>query len=500
MANKIYSSSSSGYLILSNLKDSTYNISLGFPASQSDELKFALNVSHADKGYLLKKFDDGHALFDLQDLTVIKPIAKQETAANQKTIKREDDFTKLLSKAVDDETLLTEVVPEEKKQVVKEEKKVETTPKDVAVQTAVTKEEKKPEITTATDVVQTSNTEQPKEEAKQTTSNSTTEKPVEEPKQTAPAESKPVETKPADKPEEKIVQEDKKAAEQKEEKVIEATIVNTQPIGETKPPVNEQVKKEEPKQEQQDQKQDDSQAEVQSPYIKSTVTRRSESSTTEGFGLVYLDNQGEMTDTIRLLIPNPKVQLVNAPSDTPKPLTEPVKETKEQEPPAVESKKEEPVTDNKKQEDKKSEVAEQQKDETAKEKKPLFSIKKNERNQDAQVNNTRKERDNDNKTATSKSSCKATASENDFLKLRKNMAAENDEESMIDAARKYFKSKCFATEQVKHLSALFLTEESKYNFFDASYKYVHDKDQFSSLQSELKEEYFIKRFKALIGE
>jgi hypothetical protein len=40
------------------------------------------------------------------------------------------------------------------------------------------------------------------------------------------------------------------------------------------------------------------------PFIRSVVLRKSESSTTEGFGLVFIDNQNGAIDTIRLLIPN----------------------------------------------------------------------------------------------------------------------------------------------------------------------------------------------------
>ena len=69
---------------------------------------------------------------------------------------------------------------------------------------------------------------------------------------------------------------------------------------------------------------------------------------------------------------------------------------------------------------------------------------------------------------------------------------------MIAEAKKVFKTKCFSTLQIKNLSALFLTDESKYKFFDAAYQYVSDLENFSTLQSELKDEYFINRFKAMI--
>ena len=70
--------------------------------------------------------------------------------------------------------------------------------------------------------------------------------------------------------------------------------------------------------------------------------------------------------------------------------------------------------------------------------------------------------------------------------------------SMLTEAKKYFKTKCFTTGQVKNLGLLFLNDEGKYKFFDLAYAYVTDIDKFSVLQNELKEEYYINRFKAML--
>ena len=78
------------------------------------------------------------------------------------------------------------------------------------------------------------------------------------------------------------------------------------------------------------------------------------------------------------------------------------------------------------------------------------------------------------------------------------MAAKNDDDEMIDEAKKYFKTKCFTSLQIKNLSVLFLNDAGKYKFFDLAYSYVSDPDNFGSLQSELKDEYYINRFKAMI--
>lgn len=102
------------------------------------------------------------------------------------------------------------------------------------------------------------------------------------------------------------------------------------------------------------------------------------------------------------------------------------------------------------------------------------------------------------KQSISNSNCTNQASDEDFLKLRKKMAAEQNEESMFKLAKKYFKSKCFSTEQVKNLATLFLNDQAKYNFLDIAYPFVSDSSNFSSLQNLLTDEYFISRFKAMI--
>lgn len=102
------------------------------------------------------------------------------------------------------------------------------------------------------------------------------------------------------------------------------------------------------------------------------------------------------------------------------------------------------------------------------------------------------------KSSSINSDCKAFADDEDFLKLRKKMASENSNDNMIKAAKKAFHTKCYSTEQIKNLSFLFLTDEGKYIFFDAAYASASDSDQYSTLQSQLTDSYYVNRFKAMI--
>ena len=94
--------------------------------------------------------------------------------------------------------------------------------------------------------------------------------------------------------------------------------------------------------------------------------------------------------------------------------------------------------------------------------------------------------------------CTSLAFEEDYYKLRKKMLSQMSDEKMIAEAKKAYQSKCFTTAQIKALSVLFMSDEGRYKFFDASYNYVVDSERFTSLQSELFDAYYIGRFKAML--
>lgn len=96
------------------------------------------------------------------------------------------------------------------------------------------------------------------------------------------------------------------------------------------------------------------------------------------------------------------------------------------------------------------------------------------------------------------SDCHSFATDQDFLKVRRKMAATTGRENMVEAARKFFKLKCYSTEQIKNLSYLFLTDEGKYLFFDMAYAFASDSNLYPTLQTQLEDPYYLNRFKAMI--
>lgn len=393
MKDKMFHSSASGYLVLSNLRDTIQTFQIGFPGQTEPEKKFSVVISSRDHGYLIKNFGEkGVGLFNLQTMAIQMPLVEEVKAELADAGKKSEPtkFTQLLAKAVDDSLLLKPLPsPVVKVAEVKKEEPV------VAIEKTETVVNEKPADSMATE----------------------------------PAPGK------------------------KEEIKAEAPVKTEEPKAEKKSEENEIV---------QEIKTDVKKPESEEQYKKSIVIKRSESSTTEGFGLVFIDRlDNAAADTIRILIPNPKpivketapekkeeIKFLDLPADTSKgqeiiPQTE-IKDT-------VQSIPHPP---------------------TIKETKALKPVVKN--------------------------NCRDLASEKDYNELKNKMTAAADDEGRINEAKKYFKLICFSTTQIRNLSVLFATDEGKYRFFDAAYSYVTDADQFPSLESELKEEYYINRFKAML--
>ncbi|MDN3658784.1 DUF4476 domain-containing protein [Ferruginibacter paludis] len=390
---KIYSSSASGYLILSKLKAGGYDLVIGFPQNEWPEQSIQCKVDDNDQGYLLKNFGDkGWGFFDLQSLNVwmasnTKAVKKADTLTEVKT----DAFSNMLSEVVNDPTIRQrEPVKEEVKKILPDQPKVAP----VAIAEPV-----KDKIT---EVV----------------------KP-------APLEGNNVEISPIEKP-------------------------------------------------------------VES---KNIIIKKLSSRTSLGSEGIYLDIADGRTDTISVFIAEDKIvpdsSFAKTIAET-KPV-EPEKkdllktEFKKEVVPLMEEKKElkkEAVTsvEEKDKENKFIEVTIPDRGRPAKERKPDSVVQQNTSNKVAIIN----------------SDCKEFASDEDFLKLRKKMAAAHNEEMMIISAKKAFKSKCFTTEQVKNLSTLFLKDEHRYSFFDAAYPFVSDSQNFTTLESQLTDGYYINRFKVMI--
>ena len=102
---KIFSSSATGYLILSKLTGGTYNLIIGFPKNEWPEQTIRCTIVNKDIGYSLKNMGDkGWGLFNLQtmDLVMAGTYPLPVTLKQENT---DDPFNNMLSNAVNDPSI-----------------------------------------------------------------------------------------------------------------------------------------------------------------------------------------------------------------------------------------------------------------------------------------------------------------------------------------------------------------------------------------------------------
>jgi Domain of unknown function (DUF4476) len=216
----------------------------------------------------------------------------------------------------------------------------------------------------------------------------------------------------------------------------------------------------------------------------------------QGAEMIYTDNSGSKTDTIRILIPVDKEQAVAAP-----PIAKEEKPVLKEEPIVKElppaAKEEKPIAKELPPAPKEEKPAVKEEKPAPKEQFISMELPPNKlgagKQPEVAVPTAPVK-----KVAMINSNCRNHANEDDFMKIRKKMVAEDNDDDMVAAARKIFKTKCFTTEQVKNLGVLFLKDEGRYKFFDAAYPFVSDTDNFNSLEAQLTEEYYINRFRAMV--
>ena len=103
MGEESHSSSAEGHIILSKLRDSVYNLYIGFPRSRGEEM-FAITMNRKDHGYELRNAGGRRQLFDLQTLQVINPVAT--AVSDGQTIRKSDSYAELIAGVVDDSAVL----------------------------------------------------------------------------------------------------------------------------------------------------------------------------------------------------------------------------------------------------------------------------------------------------------------------------------------------------------------------------------------------------------
>ncbi len=103
------------------------------------------------------------------------------------------------------------------------------------------------------------------------------------------------------------------------------------------------------------------------------------------------------------------------------------------------------------------------------------------------------------KTLFINSDCRNFATDYDVDKLRVKMLETSKDEDRITAAHKVFKTKCFATKQIRALSEVFTSDAQKFRFFETAYPFVSD-DHFKELTDLLADPVYNSKFRSMTGQ
>jgi hypothetical protein len=95
--------------------------------------------------------------------------------------------------------------------------------------------------------------------------------------------------------------------------------------------------------------------------------------------------------------------------------------------------------------------------------------------------------------------CQGKVSVSELGQLRRRMEAIPDEDAKVATALREFRLRCYTTEQVRSLLVVFFREEGRFKLLDVAYPRIFDPQAFLSLESVLKDPYFIHRFRKLVG-
>ena len=348
---KTFSSTGAGYLILSKLPDSTINLKIGFANERAPEQSYSIHLNRRDRGFVIRNFGEkGWGLSDLQDQSIQYAGGGKTASSGKNSVTNTSMFAVILSKASDDPSLLEleprnepELAQVSKKETVKypepvkkEEIATSTTKstgeeakKDAEIKTgstvntdtrsvvpAVTKQTESLPKTTETGKVENAAPEVAKNDVKEVQKEAVKEDAVALAKKEETVakveEKKKEETPPITKTgNEKIVPVEKEKEQTAEKKEAVAD----------KPAEDIAVKKEEPEVLKSarpgsitERVKDN--AEKERPYERSVVTKKSESSTTQGFAAVFVDaNADGTTDTVAITIPDNRNVMVPAGND-----------------------------------------------------------------------------------------------------------------------------------------------------------------------------------------
>jgi hypothetical protein len=462
---KTHSSTPRGNLIISRLRDTTYQITIGFPGNKYPEQVFAVAINKKDKGFQLRQVSTSEwNLFNWQNQESIKPPSRSSSNQMAQGERKTDGFAVLMANVVNDSTVLYTSIAKAEPGLKEKKEETKADPgtginensTDVAKNSSSNEVDKMLATKEAVKLTDTLNkvsnkTDSHKVESKE----AIVVVPIDQKEKTKAAN---LEVKNS-RPDSALVKSDEssnaKSTSKKEETAIALGLATAQ----SKDSLEKKID-----------------TTVSIPITTPAAEKVAEINTERGKELVFLSRGAGSVDTVKVFI---SFELDVDTSSLVKKVDTPLHNEIEVLKPKVDA----AVVVNENEKEKQKEI---KNPDTVKQV-PATTVAPTEENKKPEK-----------KIDMINSDCRGLAIDADVDKLRIKMLAENNVDDRIAAARKYFKTKCFYTKQIKSLSELFLSDEGRYRFFDAAFPFAVDSENFKQLVSLLSDEYFVNRFKAMV--
>src|ERR1700722_6997323 len=106
---QFYSSSAEGHIILSRLRDSLYDMTIGFPGRTAPEQHYEFGIHGKDQAFEIRdRVGDAPGLFDLQSNEWMKAHTRGSGADEFRStgLKKDDAFSRMMAAVVQDTAVL----------------------------------------------------------------------------------------------------------------------------------------------------------------------------------------------------------------------------------------------------------------------------------------------------------------------------------------------------------------------------------------------------------
>ncbi|PUZ27916.1 hypothetical protein DCC81_00020 [Chitinophaga parva] len=96
------------------------------------------------------------------------------------------------------------------------------------------------------------------------------------------------------------------------------------------------------------------------------------------------------------------------------------------------------------------------------------------------------------------SDCQQMLNNDSFKKLMRRVSSQGNESNMVETFNRNIRNTCLSTEQIRAFAQLIDTDEYRYRLLETAYLHTYETGKFVGLQDLLKDDYYRKRFNAML--